>query len=79
MIRYKMLSCPYQCSGFFNQSDLIFRNASVVEMENAFMDIEKVLEKLKEWLNRLADALLGPQVQPESEPIPVPIDDRRIR
>lgn len=43
------------------------------------MDIEKVLEELKEWLNRLADALFGPQTQPESEPIPVPVDDRRIR
>ncbi|WP_255538347.1 hypothetical protein [Halomicronema sp. CCY15110] len=43
------------------------------------MDIEKVLDKLKEWLNRLADALFGPQAQPESEPIPVPVDDRRIR
>lgn len=49
------------------------------ETETAFMDIEKVLEKLKEWLNRLADALFGPQAQPESEPIPVPVDDRRIR
>ncbi|MEL6399172.1 MAG: hypothetical protein AAF773_22660 [Cyanobacteria bacterium P01_D01_bin.115] len=43
------------------------------------MDIEKVLDKLKEWLNRLADALFGPQAQPEAEPIPVPVDDRRTR
>jgi hypothetical protein len=63
----------------FNQGNLPVRNASVAEMENAFMDIEKVLEKLKEWLNRLADALLGPQTQPESEPIPIPVEDRRTR
>ena len=48
-------------------------------MENAFMDIEKVLDKLREWLNRLADALFGPQAQPEAEPIPIPVDDRRTR
>jgi hypothetical protein len=43
------------------------------------MDIEKILEKLKEWLNRIADALFGPQTQPESEPIPIPVDDRLHR
>ncbi|MEO1095283.1 MAG: hypothetical protein AAFX01_10340 [Cyanobacteria bacterium J06638_28] len=41
--------------------------------------IEKVLDKLKEWLDRIADALLGPQAQPEHEPIPIPVDDRRTR
>lgn len=41
--------------------------------------IEKALEKLKEWLDRLADALFGPQLQPEHESIPVPVDDRRTR
>lgn len=41
--------------------------------------IEKALEKLKEWLDRLADALFGPGTQPEHEPIPVPVDDRRTR
>jgi hypothetical protein len=75
-----MLFCPNALGRFiFSQGNLQVRNASVAEMENAFMDIEKVLDKLKEWLNRLADALFGPQTQPESEPIPVPVDDRRIR
>lgn len=37
--------------------------------------IEKALDKLKEWVERLMDALFGPQPQPEQEPIPVPVDD----
>jgi len=75
-----MLFCPNALGRFISDwGNLKVRNASVAEMENAFMDIEKVLEKLKEWLNRLADALFGPQTQPESEPIPVPVDDRRTR
>lgn len=41
--------------------------------------IEKALDKLKEWLDRLVDTLFGPQAQPEHEPIPVPVDDRHIR
>lgn len=41
--------------------------------------IEKVLDKLKEWLDQLADALFGPSVQPEQEAIPIPVDDCRSR
>ncbi|MFE4106322.1 hypothetical protein [Almyronema epifaneia] len=41
--------------------------------------IEKALEKLKEWVDKLVDALFGPQPQPEQEPIPVPVDDRPRR
>lgn len=41
--------------------------------------IEKVLDKLKDWLDHLADALFGPQVEPEQEAIPVPVDDYRTR
>ncbi|WP_202924798.1 hypothetical protein [Myxacorys almedinensis] len=41
--------------------------------------IDKVIEKLKEWGRRLIEALLGPESQPEAEPIPVPVDDRRYR
>jgi hypothetical protein len=37
--------------------------------------IESILAKLKESLRRLIDVLLGPQ--PEAEPVPVPVDDRR--
>lgn len=38
--------------------------------------IDKVLDKLQEWAGRLIEALLGPQMQPESELIPIPVDDR---
>ncbi len=38
--------------------------------------VEKALEKLKEWLDRLAEILLGPQPEPEGEVIPIPVDDR---
>lgn len=41
--------------------------------------IEKVLEKIRDWAQKLIDALLGPDVRPEPEPIPIPVDDRRIR
>lgn len=68
-----------QRAGSFLTWDTRDKGASVPERRTPSMNIEKVLEKLKEWLNRLADALLGPQVQPEAEPIPVPVDDRRIR
>jgi hypothetical protein len=38
--------------------------------------IEKVLEKLKHWAGKLVEALLGPEMQPEQELIPIPVDDR---
>ena len=38
--------------------------------------IEKVLEKLKDWANKLIEVLLGPEMQPEPELIPIPVDDR---
>ncbi len=41
--------------------------------------IDKILEKLKEWARRLVEALLGPDVEPEPELIPIPVDDRRYR
>lgn len=45
-----------------------------------FMDyIDQVLEKLREWAERLVEALFGPQASPEAEPIPVPVDERRYR
>jgi hypothetical protein len=39
--------------------------------------VEKVLEKLKEWARRLIETLLGPEAEPEREPIPIPVNDRR--
>jgi hypothetical protein len=41
--------------------------------------IEQVLEKLKEWAGKLIEVLLGPEMQPESELIPIPVDDRPRR
>ncbi|MEO0647808.1 MAG: hypothetical protein AAFZ17_16890 [Cyanobacteria bacterium J06650_10] len=40
--------------------------------------IDQVLDKLREWVDKVIDALVGPQTQPEHEPIPVPVDDRRM-
>jgi hypothetical protein len=37
--------------------------------------LERVLEKIKEWAERMIEVLLGPVAEPESEPIPIPIDD----
>ena len=37
--------------------------------------IDKVLEKIKEWARKLIEALLGPDVQPEPELIPIPVKD----
>lgn len=41
--------------------------------------IGKVLEKLKDWANRVIDILLGPEAEPEPELIPIPINDRKRR
>ncbi len=38
--------------------------------------IEKLLDKLKQWANKLVEALLGPELQPEPELIPIPVEDR---
>ena len=38
--------------------------------------IEKVIEKLKKWTQKLIEALLGPQSEPEPELIPIPVRDR---
>jgi hypothetical protein len=41
--------------------------------------IERVLEKLKHWAGKLIEAILGPEMQPELEPIAIPVDDRLRR
>ncbi|MGB3572397.1 MAG: hypothetical protein WA783_15450 [Phormidesmis sp.] len=41
--------------------------------------IDKALDKLREWIEKVIEALLGPETQPEPEPIPIPVDDRRLR
>ena len=38
--------------------------------------IDKVLEKLKDVARRVAEILLGPDVEPELEPIPIPVRNR---
>ncbi len=35
--------------------------------------LEKVLEKLREWADRLIETLLGPDAEPEPELIPIPV------
>ena len=41
--------------------------------------LEKVLEKLKQWASKVVEALLGPEMQPEPELIPIPVEDRGRR
>ncbi|MFB6276845.1 MAG: hypothetical protein ABEI32_11970 [Halothece sp.] len=38
--------------------------------------IEQALEQLKDWGRKLIELLLGPELEPETEEIPVPVDDR---
>lgn len=38
--------------------------------------IDQILDKLKDWARRVVDVLLGPEVEPEPELIPIPVDDR---
>jgi hypothetical protein len=38
--------------------------------------IEQLLDKLKEWAQKLIEVLLGPDAEPEGELIPIPVDDR---
>jgi hypothetical protein len=43
-----------------------------------FMDfIDTLLDKLRELTQKIIDALLGPEVQPEPELIPIPVDRSR--
>jgi hypothetical protein len=41
--------------------------------------LEKVLEKIKEWAQRLIEILLGPEAEPEPELIPIPVKDTQRR
>ena len=41
--------------------------------------LEKVLEKLKDWAQKVIELLLGPEAEPEAELIPIPVDDRKNR
>jgi hypothetical protein len=41
--------------------------------------IEKILDKLRDLAQKLIEILLGPEPEPESELIPIPVDDRQSR
>ena len=41
--------------------------------------LEKVLEKLKEWAQKLIETLLGPEAEPEPELIPIPVNTPQRR
>ncbi len=41
--------------------------------------IEKILEKIKEWTERLIETLLGPSPEPEPELIPIPVKEPNPR
>lgn len=41
--------------------------------------LEEALEKLKDWGRKLIDLLFGPAMEPEAEPIPVPVEERTPR
>lgn len=40
--------------------------------------LDKVLEKLKNVARRVAEILLGPEREPELEPVPIPVRNREI-
>ncbi|MFZ4674099.1 MAG: hypothetical protein ACOYM4_00095 [Nodosilinea sp.] len=39
--------------------------------------IEKALEKLSEWVDRVLEALFGPEPQGEHDLIPIPVEEPR--
>ncbi|MGV2830193.1 hypothetical protein [Myxosarcina sp. GI1(2024)] len=39
--------------------------------------IEQLLEKLRELGQKLIEVLFGPEAEPETEAIPIPVDDRQ--
>ena len=41
--------------------------------------IDQILDKLKDIARKLIEILLGPEVEPEREAIPIPVDDRQRR
>lgn len=41
--------------------------------------LDKVIEKLKDWAQKLIELLLGPEAEPEAELIPIPVNDKKGR
>jgi hypothetical protein len=64
----------FNCSEFYKISAKHVELTGVVFLMGY---IEKVLEKLKEWADKVVDTLLGPVAEPEPELIPIPVHDRR--
>ena len=40
--------------------------------------VDRILRKLREWMDRIAEAL-GGEMEPEPQPIPIPVNDRLRR
>jgi predicted RNase H-like HicB family nuclease len=41
--------------------------------------LDDILEKIKDWAQKVIEVLLGSQPEPEPELIPIPVDDRSRR
>jgi hypothetical protein len=41
--------------------------------------IDQILDKLREWVDRAIDALLGSEPQRQPQAIPIPVEDRPRR
>lgn len=39
--------------------------------------IDKALDKLREWVDKVIEALFGPEHQPEPDLVPIPVDEPR--
>ncbi len=53
---------------------------SALPYEAEQMDwLDKVIEKLREWLDRVVDTLVGPRPQQQPQPIPIPVHDHPRR
>jgi hypothetical protein len=41
--------------------------------------LEKILEALRDWAQKLIETILGPETAPEAELIPVPVNEPQRR
>ena len=41
--------------------------------------LDKVIEKVKDWAQKLIELLLGPEAEPEAELIPIPVNEPKGR
>ncbi len=58
---------------------MLLRQANISEdppQEANRMDwLDKVIEKIREWVERVIDTLLGSDPEPQPQPIPIPVND----